>query len=72
VGLKSFLERYPHIINQLFPTDEECKFSAKEVKEKISFSGEESEANTRTKKFFLDYIDVVENRKEGVYIKRNV
>jgi hypothetical protein len=46
--------------------------SGKEMKEKIIFNDEEeTEANKTTKYFFLDYIDLIENRNEGTYSSEN-
>jgi hypothetical protein len=46
--------------------------SGKEMKEKIIFNDEEeTEANKTTKNFFLDYIDLIENRNEGTYSSEN-
>ena len=41
------------------------------MKDKIIFTDDdaESEASTRTKQFFLDYIDLIEKRNKGVYIE---
>ena len=68
VGLKSFIERHPDVINQLFPTRKDCHLSAKAMKEKVIFNNDESlERNAMAKNFFLQYMDLIENRKEGEY-----
>lgn len=66
VGLKSFIERNPEVIKQLFPTRDDCNICAKEMKEKICFNDDASaDPNATAKDFFFQYMDLIESRKEG-------
>jgi hypothetical protein len=68
VGLKSFIESNPEVISQLYPTRKDCNIYAQEVKDKIEFSDDETlERNAKTKDFFFQYVELLENRKEGTY-----
>ena len=66
VGLKSFIEQNPEVSNQLFPRRKDCRISAEEMKNKIEFSDDVyPEMNAKAKNFFLQYIELLDNRKEG-------
>jgi hypothetical protein len=68
VGLKSFIESNPEVISQLYPTRKDCNIYAQEVKDKIEFSDDETlERNAKTKDFFFQYVELLENTKEGTY-----
>ena len=66
VGLKSFIEQNPEVSYQLFPRRKDCRISAEEMKNKIEFSDDVyPEMNAKPKNFFLQYIELLDNRKEG-------
>ena len=65
-GLKSFIKQNPEATYQLFPRRKDCKISAEEMKNKIEFSDDVSqEMNAKAKNFFLQYIELLDSRKEG-------
>ena len=66
VALKSFIEHNSEVSNQLFPRRKDCRISAEEMKNKIEFSDDVyPEMNAKAKNFFLLYIELLDNRKEG-------
>ena len=66
MGLKSFIEQNPEVSYQLFPRRKDCRISAEEMKNKIEFSDDVyPEMNAKAKNFFLQYIELLDNRKEG-------
>ena len=66
VGLKSFIEQNPEVSYQLFPRRKDCRISAEEMKNRIEFSDDVyPEMNAKAKNFFLQYIELLDNRKEG-------
>ena len=69
VGLKSFIEKYPKSVHILFPTVNEATILGAELKSRLQFQEETLEANRLVKDMFLDYIDVLEHRKEGTVLK---
>ena len=68
VGLKSFIEKYPKSVHILFPSVSEATILGAELKLRLRFEDETLEANRPVVDMFLEYIDVLENRKEGTVI----
>ena len=68
VGLKSFLERCPRSVHIVFPTVSEATILGAELKSRLHFEDKTLEANRPVMDMFLEYIDVLENRKEGTVL----
>lgn len=67
VGLTCFMQRHPEAICFLFPSQREATILGKEIKERMVFNDEE-EANQPVISMFLEYIDVIEKRQEGMLV----
>ena len=68
VGLKSFLERCPRSAHIVFPTVSEATILGAELKPQLHFEDKTLEANRPVMDMFLEYTDVLENRKEGTVL----
>lgn len=68
VGLKSFIEKHPKSVHVLLPTVSEANILGAELKSRLRFVDDTLEANRPVVDMFLQYIDVLENRKEGTVI----
>jgi hypothetical protein len=71
VGLKTLIEKHPKCIGLIFPTQQEANIVGNELKSRLQFTDESSEINSPVMNMFLDYIDVIEKRKEGIYLFKN-
>ena len=67
VGVKKFIEKHPDVIRKIFPTKEEATIFGTELKERLLFQ-DETERNQPVKEMLLDYIDVLEEQREGTVI----
>ena len=61
------MQRHPEAICFLFPSQREATILGKEIKERMVFNDEE-EANLPVISMFLEYIDVIEKRQEGMLV----
>ena len=62
VGIGSALKKYPVLAGAIFPEDSKRSIRAEEFKRKVAF--EEREANAKTADYFVNYIELMESRKE--------
>ena len=66
ISLQQYLKRFPSLATVVFPTEEERIISAAELKQSIMYEDvEASPENVATTKFFDQYIDEIDSRKEG-------
>ena len=72
VGLKSFIERNPGVIAQLFPTREMCQISAAEFIRQIEVPDSLTERNQTALDFLFQYIDNLQGQKQGAVQFENV
>ena len=68
MGVKSFIEKYPKSVHILLPTVSKANILGAELKSRLQLVDETLEANRPVVDMFLEYIDVLENRKEGTVI----
>ena len=69
VGLKTFIENHPQSTELIFPLQNEALIDVNQMKSKILFQDDGSDVHNAIKEMFLQYIDVIDTRKEGtVYI----
>lgn len=61
-GLGSALKKWPVLADAIFPEDSKRSIRAEEFNSKVAF--EEREANAKTADYFLNYIELMESRKE--------
>ena len=61
-GLGSALKKWPVLADAIFPEDSKRSIRAEEFNSKVAF--EEREANAKTADYFLNYIQLMESRKE--------
>ena len=67
IGLTAYLIKCSALTKLVFPLENERTIVAKDVIESISFQGkDESEENYLTSSFFLQYINEISERKEGI------
>lgn len=62
LGLGSALKKWPVLADAIFPEDSKRSIRAEEFKRKVTF--EEREANAKTADYFVNYIELIESRKE--------
>ena len=62
LGLGSALKKWPVLADSIFLEDSKRSIRAEEFKRKVAF--EEREANEKTADYFLNYIELIESRKE--------
>ena len=63
VKLATYLSKWPFLANIIFPRDSEGQINCKEFKEMIDF--EDREGNEHVAQFLFDYMDMIEQRKQG-------
>ena len=61
-GLASALKKWPVLADAIFPEDSKRSIRAEEFNSKVAF--EEREANAKTADYFVNYIELMESRKE--------
>ena len=62
LGLGSALKKWPVLADAIFPEDSKRSIRAEEFKRKVAF--EEREANAKTADYFINYIELMDSRKE--------
>ena len=62
LGLGSALKKWLVLADAIFPEDSKGSIRAEEFKRKVTF--EEREANAKTADYFVNYIELIESRKE--------
>lgn len=68
ISLQQYLKRFPSLATVVFPTEEEWIIRAAELKQSIMYEdAEASPENGATAKFFDQYIDEIDSRKEGTH-----
>jgi hypothetical protein len=66
VGLKTFIETHPESLELIFPTQQDANICANQLKARLQFYDEGSETNAPVMAMFVEYIDLIESRKEGM------
>ncbi len=70
VGLKTFIEEHPQSVELIFPCQKAALIDVNEMKSKILFQDDDgSDIHNAVKEMFLQYIDAIGNRIEGIWIE---
>ena len=73
VSLQHYLTRLPSLSAVIFPRDEERVINVEDFKHSIDFDDEVSSSeNVAAAGFFMQYIDDIASRKEGMAVKELV